>query len=690
MRPLSSLASLLVCSGLVACSGEPSSAPNDASPDAPPDAQLDAAGDVSPDTTPANCGVGEAYEPAPNVMASSTTCNPLAVTAECLPPYPSDFFTRADPTTMTGRRLQMPEGSVAVPMTARPIDMAPFNRADGFPTSEPLLVHFGVAVDDRALADYRHPERSIDAASPIALFNMATGQRVPYLAETDRNATDPARAALIIRPLEALAFNTRYAVAIRNTLRSAQGAALPSSQGFAALRDNRPSGDARIESARTRHEEVFRFLQERGFARADLQLAWDYTTASREHVLGPILAMRQEVFRRANEADGIPFTIDRVEEAPNANTARIVYGTFTPPSYLQSDNTVQFARDGQPILQCSPPSYEFTMVVPARARTATEALPLVVFGHGVFGNGRDYLSGNIGREIIQPLAESSGAVVVATDWIGLSSRDQSLLVTQVVQNINRAAIISDRLLQSLVNNLTLIELSLGALQRDARVRFNSTLIDRSRVYYYGVSLGGIQGSSLVSVSRHITRAVASVPGASWSNLLPRSIVYSPIKQLVDRLYPDPLTQAEFLGLMQGRFDHTDGVNLATMMFRAPTPDAPRGRRVILQEAIGDCQVPNFSTRILARTMGVRQLTPSVETVFGLMPAAAPSEESALAQYTLPAQLARYAPPDTNVVPAMDNDTHSDVASLRQSLDQVRDLFATGRVVQHCAESCDPD
>ncbi len=474
-------------------------------------------------------------------------------------------------------------------------------------------------------------------------------------------------------------------------MRSAEGAELPASPGFVALRDSTPSTDPRIEAARARYEEVFAFLTRNGYARSELQIAWDWTTASRQHVLGPILSMRQEVFRRAGVAGGIPYTIDRVQNDPNSNTARIVYGTFTPPNYLRDDNTLDFAADGSAVLQTTPRSYPFTMVIPARSRRDGQPLPLVVFGHGVFGRGEDYLSGNIGTRLIQPLAEQSGAVVVATDWIGLSGDDQSLLVTQVVPNINRVTLVTDRLLQSLVNNLSLIELSVGVMGRDPMVRLaTANVIDPARVYYYGVSLGGIQGSSLFSVSRHIQRAIVAVPGGSWSNILPRSIVYAPIKMFVDVRYPDPLLQMQFLSLLQTRFDHTDGINLATLAFRNPLPDAPAGRVVVLQEAIGDCQVPNVTTRMLARAFGVGQLTPAVEPAFGLTSVTAPSTMSALAQYELPDHLRRYTPPDTGLVPTMDNDTHSDSVSLPSALAQVRALLERGSVIQECNGTCNPD
>jgi hypothetical protein len=316
----------------------------------------------------------------------------------------------------------------------------------------------------------------------------------------------------------------------------------------------------------------------------------------------------------------------------------------------------------------------------------------VVFGHGVFGRGEEYLAGDLGARTLQPLAEELGVVLVATDWIGLSGDDLSLLVSQVVPNINRITLVTDRLLQSLANNLALTELATGEIARDPMVRFGApSLVDPARVYYYGVSLGGIQGSSLFSVSRHISRAVVSVPGASWSNILPRSTVYGPIKTFVDMRYPDPLLQAQFLGLLQVRFDHTDGVNLTTLAFRAPLPDAPRDRRIILQEAIGDCQVPNLTTRILARAFGARQLVPAVEPTFGLMPVTSLDGPGAvLAQYALPDRLRRYTPPDTNTIPREDNGTHSNAVSEPAALAQVRALVSTGAIVQRCDGTCDPD
>lgn len=647
---------------------------------------------ASPDVVDASSVDAPPVDATPEPVAGPTTCNPLAFSSDCLPPFPSDLLTIADPASPTRRRLALPRDALLAPMGTRPIEMAPFNRADGWPTSMPALLNLGVAIHPDDLADIRHPERSVAPDSPLVFIEVETGRRIPFLSEMDANARDVSRAALIVRPLEPLRFGSRYALALRTTLRVANGMSLPRSATFVALRDNTPTSDPRVEAARPRYEEVFAVLGRNGLPRNEVHFAIEWTTASRQHVLGPILGMRAEVIRRAAMPEGIPFTISRVEENPNANVARIVYGTFTPPNYLDANDSLVFNADGSAALQPEPPSYPFTMIVPAAARAAPGPIPLTVFGHGVFGRGEDYLTGNVGRESIQPLAQELGSVVIATDWIGLSGGDLQRLIQQVVPNINRVTLVTDRLLQSVVNNLTLTELAVGALSRDMRVRTGSAgLIDPSRVYYYGVSLGGIQGSSLFSVSRHIRRAVVAVPGGSWSNLLPRSTVYGPIKTFIDVRYPDPLLQAQFISLLQGRFDHTDGVNLAALAFREPLSDAPMGRRLILQEAIGDCQVPNHASRILARAFGARQLNPSTELVFGLTPATSPVEApAALAQIALPAQLRRYTPPDTNTIPTTDNGTHSDAVSTPAAYNQLRALFRDGTIVQSCMGACDPD
>ncbi|MBI4699716.1 MAG: hypothetical protein HY744_00890 [Deltaproteobacteria bacterium] len=637
-------------------------------------------------------GPDEGAPPAPIELGARPGCNPLASTDECLFPFPSRFFEQGDPSTETGVRWSYPNDALALPEGATPMDLSRYDRADGAPPAAPILVHLGVDVDPGQLIDQRHIGDSLAPDAPIALFDLDTGERLPIVTEMDQNRRDTGeydgRFALIVRPMVPMRMGSRHAVALRTTLRAAGGQPLAAPPGFAALRDRVPTTHPGLEAQRAAFEPLFAFLEGHGFARGELLLAWDFAVASQQHVLGAILSMREQTLAWIAE-HGHDYAITGVHEDPNENTALLVEGVYAVPCFLTAQNAIERRPDGTVELQgaCN---FPFTMVVPAVAKEKG-SLKLVHFGHGIFGSGRSYLEGSIGTDIIQPLAQSGEAVIVATDWIGLSEGDMDLIVDKVVADLNRITIVTDRLAQSLINNLVLTDLVLAKLQHDPLFDFgHGGLIAGDRVAYYGVSLGGIQGSSLVALSRNIDRAVLAVPGGAWSTMLPRSVVYQPIKAFVDAKYPDPLVQLAFISFLQGAFDLSDPINLSLLTFAQPLPDAPSGRQVLMQEAVGDCQVPNLVTRMVARTLGLSQLQPAAEPIYGLPPVSAPTTGAALAQYVMPDELAKYSPPDEAVVPTKDNGVHSGAVVLDAAMKQVRELLANGKIDHFCDGVCDPD
>jgi hypothetical protein len=236
----------------------------------------------------------------------------------------------------------------------------------------------------------------------------------------------------------------------------------------------------------------------------------------------------------------------------------------------------------------------------------------------------------------------------------------------------------------------LTKLARGALKDDPQVKIGpGALLDLDRTYYWGASLGGIQGSSFISISDDISRAVFGVPGSSWSTMISRSIVFPPLRAFVHPHYPDPLDFLFGVALIQSRFDHTDPANLTKMMFEHPPPGAPKDRMVILQEAIGDSQVPNLTTGILARAMGVKQIGPFVNGVSGLDQVTGPTTLSVLAQYQLPAYNMPL-PPEGNLAPDVDNGVHHAMNFLPNVHQQIAKLWFEGRVQQFCDGACDPD
>ena len=622
-------------------------------------------------------------------------CNPFSSSEECLTPLPIMFFEKEDASSPTKVRGDYPLDAVPTSTGDNHFDIEFANLADGCSPAAPILLHFGVDIAPEHLLKASEIEQSLEADYPIALFNLETGKRLLFMAEMDMNRKEayPDRYAFIVRPMEPMEMGDRHVVAFTGDLTDVDGKALESPEAFRVLRDGVFTTNPEIENVRAHFEELFEFLEGKGYPRDELLLAWDFSVASDEWLLGSVLSMREKALAEI-ASDLLGYTIDEeggIEDDPNENVARLVRGSFEVSTFINEEDSIEYDSDHHPIRREDTQSFPFTMIIPQKARSLGEPLPLLVFGHGIFGEGREYLTGGLGRDFIQPLAEEFGAVIIATDWIGLSGGDLDRIIQEVVGDLNRVRIVTDRLQQSLINNLIMTELAVERLSVDPQLKVGENeLIDSTRVYYYGVSLGGIMGSSFTSISNRIERGVLAVPGSVWSNMLTRSIHWNMIKIPFYLQYPDPLVQQMGIFFIQGLFDHSDPVNLTRLLYRSPLDDAPEGRRVIVLESIGDSQVPNMTTEILARAMGVKVMTPSVYDLPGLQTVASPTEESVIVQYHMVEQVLANPPPETNVPPETGNGVHADILFKEHVVDQLKHFFSTGEVVQYCEGACDPD
>jgi hypothetical protein len=504
----------------------------------------------------------------------------MAMSDDCMFPFPSAFHEREDAAAKTGVRVNLDAMMLPLRDGVTPIDVAPYNAADGFSPVVPILVHFGVDIDTSSLPGPRELDKSLEDSSPVALFNLETGKRVLFFAEMDVNKVPdyPDRYAFIIRPQEPMDMGARHLVVIRSDLRDAAGSSLEPPPVFKALRDGDTHVSPAIDAMRPRYEDLFRFAGEHGYAREGLLLAWDFQVASEDYLLGSVLSMREEALK-ASSAGELGYTITKITPNPNEYILKIIEGDFEVPTFLRDDDSFEYDGEHHPVRQAANRKYPFTMIIPQKAALG-EPLPLIVLGHGIFGNGRDFLTGAGDGQAIQKLAEEMGAVGIATDWIGLSSNDLLRLAGEVAADLDRLPIVTDQLQQSLINTLVMTKLARGALQGDPQVKVAAgPLLDLSKTYYWGASLGGIQGSSFISISDDIARGAFGVPGSAWSTMLSRSIVFPPIRTLLEPHYPDPLGFTLAISVFQGRFDHSDPANLTKLMFKSPKYDvrAPGAR-----------------------------------------------------------------------------------------------------------------
>jgi len=620
-------------------------------------------------------------------------CNPLSTADDCLLPFPSLYYTVSDDTSPTGLRLNYSSENLRGPDGALDFDLGIINIADGHSPVTPLLVNFGVDIAAEFLSGWGDQAETVEPGAPIALIHSETGESIPILTEMDqanRHLTEyETRHPLIIRPLAPMNPGDRYIVLLSDSLRDVAGNPLTSPDVFQALRDTIATDDPIVEGMRERFEENFAVAEAAGWSRERLLLSWDLQIASDEHLLGPARSIREQVMDITAAANP-SYTLDDVQVDPNESVAWLVRGTFTPPSFINEDNNLVI-ENNQAVHQPSDDrSYDFSMVIPAVARERG-GLSLVLVGHGLFGTGESMLVGAGAEATFHPLSNDIGAVIVATDWVGLSGGDTTLIISEILTDLSRIRVVTDRLVQSHANNLALVELTLGDLSQDPTfaTAHDEPLIDPGSVMYYGISLGGVQGAGQVALSSRITRGVLAVPGAGWAHLIQRSTQFEPFEMVIDSLYPDPLTQSVLLGGVQTFFDWSDPANLARL-YRDPVSSSDPEKVVVLQEAIGDCQVANITTDLLARTMGASHLENATDPIFGLDTVSAPATGLVVTQIRVPEDLDVYFPPDENTMPEMDNGVHNSAVLRTNIFDQIRELYVSGEVIHPCDGVCDPE
>ncbi|MFM2077310.1 MAG: hypothetical protein RJA49_1200, partial [Actinomycetota bacterium] len=132
-------------------------------------------------TTSASIPPASATVPGPTTTApedaiftESLQCDPLDERA-CLLPWPNDAFSLPDPSTPTGRRLDIHHDATPLNAAGTPIDVTDQNRADGFsPGSAVLAFVPGLDVTASGIAPSTDIGASLAADAPVVLLDTVT------------------------------------------------------------------------------------------------------------------------------------------------------------------------------------------------------------------------------------------------------------------------------------------------------------------------------------------------------------------------------------------------------------------------------------------------------------------------------------------------------------------------------------
>jgi len=643
-------------------------------------------------------------------------CDPL-VPGVCGLPFPSDVYLLADPTGKNPSGKSVRFGATTLPVGAPPNTACSpevFYDHDGWSPSQAPMTFMPGAACPNCATPYTIP-RSLEPDSPTILLEAESGRRVPHW--VDFNARTPndgleGRAdqrLVMIRPAERLKDATRYIVALRD-IQTTGGVAAEPSPVFRALRDNKQlSGGTDAErwsvyARRKLYADIFKKLESAGVKRDKLQIAWDYTTATKQNITGPMVELRDKALAVVGE-DGPTFVVKKVTEyataTENPNLLRQIEVTMTVPLYLTAvtpdydpakpldrlnrDTTGALAQNGTM-------DWDVLILVPRSVESGMKH-GLLQNGHGLFGSRTE---GTGGTGYLSVSANRNHYIAFAVNLFGFDGASVSLAAQGLLGRCEVLKSFPERQIQGMVNQLLAMRMMMGRIAKQGITDSSGKLvldpqwIDASLRAYRGDSQGGIMGGTYMSVSTDVTRGLLGEPGMPYNLLLPRSKDYDLYDAVLDQGYAsNGISKQLVLAMTQMSWDRSEPSGFTPYMEKDLLPNTP-AHHVIMHVGRGDHEVTTFGAHIMARAIGAALLEsddpakPVWESLFGIDQVKTPvSDRSVLVEYEfgLPPNPALDLPSRAGCNP------HDRVRVLGPSYDQQDVFFRTGRIDWSCKGAC---
>ncbi len=522
-------------------------------------------------------------------------------------------------------------------------EFSAFSAREGFSVVQPSVAQFDAPIDPASVGG----QNAIAVDGPVRLVDLDTGEALWCFAELDAAADVPldSTATLIVRPMQTLTPGHRVAVVVTSAVTSGgEPLGVPEAQGhYAELREELAA-----------------------LGQTDVTVAWDFPVAGGSALLDNTLALTAatptaHTFTRTWETGS--------GEEPPPGVWRMAEGSFTTTELLIDGERMELSADRTPTVQGAREAYLMVVVPEAVTEAAPGTVPILVFGHGIMSEPSDYLAEDDDPNGLLNLANTMGVIVIATKWTGLTEDDR-LHAINVADDFARFDEIPEMLTQGVSDTLALIRAAGdGALFDDPLF---GGLADPSRVYYYGISLGGIEGAVTLSHQDVIERGVLHVGGSAWATMLERSAQWPPFDLVVSRNFPNPWDRQVLYAATQVLWDPVDPASY--------TAELSTGTR-LWQESVGDEQVPNLTTELLLRSAGVSIATPSVNEPVGMAVEAMPYSGSAMTQFDPEETL-----PDPVNRPAVLTGAHSAPRLWPGAQAQTIHFLETGEVAHYCGDA----
>ena len=601
----------------------------------------------------------------------------------CLLPFPSSAFLDPDSGTATGYRLDIDGQAIPDSASASSEDFHLLDNKDGHSPSTQIFTTFSSLPDISGLASQDSIPSSVLPGHNSLVLNMDTGQIVEHWVEISSRTQEDEATLVHVRTLRGLDHNAQYAVAFRNLI-DGNGEHVEPFLGFKALRDGSITDNQQIESLRSSYESMFSSLSEIGYDRQNLTSAWWFHTASSQSIMGDIISMRNNATQLLGE-DGIGCNITAVNEnfAEDNTTLRRISGTITTPHYLESTyppTPMTRSEDGTPRFNFLT-EVVFTITIPKSAADDSKPAPLVVLGHGFMGDGEGMVNEARGW------ANEYGFATIGTDFKGWSSDGDFGAYTFAFLNPNYLQHQSERLQQSLINNLAMIITIKGVCSDLPEFYHNGVnLVDTTDIDYMGVSLGAIRGPSMLSLIPEIDRGVLWVGGSSFSFIAERSTQYTQFEELFSSplAYESTMDRSILIALMQSMWDTTEPETYLPFLDGGMEGEL-HPYEILYLVSINDAQVTTLSADRASRTSGIPVLSNSTYHPYGVEVADAPISGSGIVYFD-----GRFpAVPSGNIQGPMEYHSlaHNQVLYYDPAMDVANGFLLSGEITDTCSGEC---
>jgi hypothetical protein len=600
-------------------------------------------------------------------LSSATGVEPLFdLRSPDTAPFPSNRFAVFELRNLTGLRVNLPQPDCAT----RPSDcndVAVLNSLDGFNVQPRLRIPFSGAIDPSSVN-----------SSNVFLVRLGDTTRLERnrrdVVGINQVVWDTATNTLFAESEEILDQHTAYALIVTNGIRDANGRPIRGGNFGDFLSDFRLSD-------LTYRLSLFRAIAAAGISPRRIVAASVFTTLSvtsdlekiRNQIKGrnaapanfalasdgsrtvfPLNAVRSAVLSRqlsttpTFQPSAIPLAILNAI-VPNS-VASVAFGRISSPDYTTEQSIPPiFSRTGVPVVQRTNDIF-FNLMLPTGTKPAN-GWPVAIFGHG-FGATKESViavasvlaSRGIATLALNVVGHGGGALstitvtradgTTATFPAGGRGIDQNgdgmIGGTEGVDAAPSRAIMSNRdgLRQTVVDLMQMVKvIETGGVDVEGD---GTADLDRERIYYFGISFGGIYGTILLGVEPSIRAGVPNVAGGSIIELSRlggfRPLVGAGLGARTPALLNSPFTPPLFgfnenfplrnqptvvntvpgAIAIQDFFDRSEWVShLGNCVAFAPhiRKDPVRGsdpKPVIMQFAKGDMTVPNPSNSAVIR------------------------------------------------------------------------------------------